>query len=458
MSKTGDAAKRTKVGPGSGLGVIALAVAVLGATVAGLAWGLRGELRELVLAREAESIAAVLAMRQEAAEESVRALGVEPGMEEVFVALLETSRLRGVLAVQLYDDAQELVAALPETAFGTAAPGTWTREGPRAEWLDGRVWEELWDEPLAEGVSAALLVVTAPVATGETLGWARLWVEGRAVAAEFAALDRGLARQAGVVAGLGGLGLGGGLAWVWVTLARARERLRAQQADLTRANRALMFSAQASAVGALSAHLLHGIKNPLAGLEGFLAEGEGTAGGEAWREASATARRLRAMVGEVMAVMRECEDDVGARRTVAEVFDGVAQRAAGGAGGGVRVAASAADVIELGGREAGLAGLVLDNLATNAREAAVPGGRVELRAVAGSAGGVNLLVVDDGLGLPEAVRRGLFRPLASTKPGGAGLGLALSAELARAAGGELRLVRSDESGTEWSLRVPAVVA
>ena len=278
------------------------------------------------------------------------------------------------------------------------------------------------------------------------------------MAAEFAALDRGLARQAGVVAGLGGLGLGGGLAWVWVTLARARERLRAQQADLTRANRALMFSAQASAVGALSAHLLHGIKNPLAGLEGFLAEGEGTAGGEAWREASATARRLRAMVGEVMAVMRECEDDVGARRTVAEVFDGVAQRAAGGAGGGVRVAASAADVIELGGREAGLAGLVLDNLATNAREAAGPGGRVELRAVAGSAGGVNLLVVDDGLGLPEAVRRGLFRPLASTKAGGAGLGLALSAELARAAGGELRLVRSDESGTEWSLRVPAVVA
>jgi signal transduction histidine kinase len=324
--------------------------------------------------------------------------------------------------------------------------------------LDGRAWEELWDEPLAEGVSAALLVVTVPVATGETLGWARLWVEGRAVAAEFAALDRGLARQAGVVAGLGGLGLGGGLAWVWVTLARARERLRAQQADLTRANRALMFSAQASAVGALSAHLLHGIKNPLAGLEGFLAEGEGTGGGEAWREASATARRLRAMVGEVMAVMRECEDDLGARCTVAEVFDGVAQRAAGGASGGVRVAASAADAIELGGREAGLAGLVLDNLATNAREAAGPGGRVELRAVGGSAGGVNLLVVDDGPGLPEAVRRGLFRPLASTKPGGAGLGLALSAELARAAGGELRLVRSDESGTEWSLRVPAVVA
>jgi hypothetical protein len=78
MSKTGDVAERTTVGPGSGLGVIALAVAVLGATVAGLAWGLRGELRELVLAREAESIAAVLAMRQEAAEESVRALGVEP--------------------------------------------------------------------------------------------------------------------------------------------------------------------------------------------------------------------------------------------------------------------------------------------------------------------------------------------------------------------------------------------
>jgi C4-dicarboxylate-specific signal transduction histidine kinase len=64
---------------------------------------------------------------------------------------------------------------------------------------------------------------------------------------------------------------------------------------------------------------------------------------------------------------------------------------------------------------------------------------------------VEFLVEDGGAGLPEAVRGKLFQPCTSTKPGGSGLGLALSYQLAQQAGGRLELRRSDLQGTSFRL-------
>jgi C4-dicarboxylate-specific signal transduction histidine kinase len=76
---------------------------------------------------------------------------------------------------------------------------------------------------------------------------------------------------------------------------------------------------------------------------------------------------------------------------------------------------------------------------------------------AGEAGRVEFLVRDRGPGLPPAVQSQLFRPVRSDKRGGGGVGLAISLRLARHAGGNLELVRSDERGTEFRLSVPALV-
>lgn len=62
-------------------------------------------------------------------------------------------------------------------------------------------------------------------------------------------------------------------------------------------------------------------------------------------------------------------------------------------------------------------------------------------------------VQDDGPGLSDAVRRQLFQPLVSTRADGAGLGLALSRELAREHGGDLRCV-SQPGATVFSLYLP----
>ena len=70
---------------------------------------------------------------------------------------------------------------------------------------------------------------------------------------------------------------------------------------------------------------------------------------------------------------------------------------------------------------------------------------------AGAGGAVEFRVCDGGAGLPETVRARLFQPCVSGKPGGSGLGLALSHQLAQQARGSLELERSDAAGTCFRL-------
>lgn len=62
-------------------------------------------------------------------------------------------------------------------------------------------------------------------------------------------------------------------------------------------------------------------------------------------------------------------------------------------------------------------------------------------------------VIDDGPGVPDAVLDNLFQPLVSGQARGEGLGLALSRELAREHGGDLRCT-SRPGATEFSLYLP----
>jgi len=101
---------------------------------------------------------------------------------------------------------------------------------------------------------------------------------------------------------------------------------------------------------------------------------------------------------------------------------------------------------------------ILVNLFRNAREAieatAGPRGRIRL---AGELHGrdVHLRIIDNGPGLPDRVRQRLFQAFASSgRSGGAGLGLAISRELARAQGGDLELLQSDAEGTAFQLTLP----
>ena len=102
---------------------------------------------------------------------------------------------------------------------------------------------------------------------------------------------------------------------------------------------------------------------------------------------------------------------------------------------------------------------VLDNLIENAFRHTPQGTAVVLRGYAAD-GGWNVEVADQGPGVAPEDRARLFTRFARTdsarspENGGAGLGLALSAAIARAHGGTLELVTSGAPGANFMLHIP----
>ncbi len=98
---------------------------------------------------------------------------------------------------------------------------------------------------------------------------------------------------------------------------------------------------------------------------------------------------------------------------------------------------------------------VLLNLLLNAIDVTFPGGRVVLNArrVGDS---VDIIVSDEGPGVPAELRSEIFEPFFSTRsenPGG--LGLAITRQIIRAAGGEIRVGDRDAGGAEFAVRLAA---
>lgn len=96
----------------------------------------------------------------------------------------------------------------------------------------------------------------------------------------------------------------------------------------------------------------------------------------------------------------------------------------------------------------------LINLIRNGLEAAPESGRTVRVGWRRIAGAVEILVEDEGPGLPTTAN--LFVPFFSTKPGGSGIGLVLTRQIAEGHGGSLTLEnRGDRSGVRACLRLPA---
>ncbi|MEN6625125.1 MAG: ATP-binding protein [Candidatus Sumerlaeia bacterium] len=81
---------------------------------------------------------------------------------------------------------------------------------------------------------------------------------------------------------------------------------------------------------------------------------------------------------------------------------------------------------------------VMMNLLLNAIQASPQGGRVWLQ-VEAAPRQLSIKVKDEGPGIPAQIAARIFEPFFTTRPGGAGLGLAVSHQIAIAAGGTLTL-------------------
>ena len=102
---------------------------------------------------------------------------------------------------------------------------------------------------------------------------------------------------------------------------------------------------------------------------------------------------------------------------------------------------------------------ILVNLSRNAAQAmtrhGTEGARLSVQARPNGTG-VEITVADNGPGIPSKVREKLFQPFsAAGSREGTGLGLAIARELAEAMGADLSLLKSDATGTEFRLHLPA---
>jgi len=97
-------------------------------------------------------------------------------------------------------------------------------------------------------------------------------------------------------------------------------------------------------------------------------------------------------------------------------------------------------------------GKVLTNLLLNAAEAGAR--RIEV-AAASADGWATLTVRDDGAGMErEFLERRLFKPFATTKKKGLGIGLYQSKLIVEAHGGRLEAESAPQRGTTFRLRLP----
>ena len=279
---------------------------------------------------------------------------------------------------------------------------------------------------------------------GATVAIIQYWLDGEELAGELGQMDRFLMVLGTVFF------LGGGLIFALVFLyARGRllgmgSLLAERNASLRQANADLALAARTSAIGSVTSHLFHGLKNPLAGLKAYLR----ISGQD--EEAMAIADRMQSLIDEALNVITE--DNPGGIELSSEEFHQLAQgRLDRVANGQVRLQTSGQGQIQA--HKAQLALLVIRNLAENAVEASPSGEAVDIRMRINDSS-FEAEVEDHGSGLPEQVRQRLFEPVQSTKTNGTGIGLAISSVIARHIPAALELVKSDASGTTFRIKVP----
>ncbi len=240
----------------------------------------------------------------------------------------------------------------------------------------------------------------------------------------------------------------------------ARE-FNAMAASLERQRQELRRAERLAAVGRLSAHITHEIRNPLnsLGLNAELLAEELPAGAsaEARSLVAAIARevdRLNGVAEEYLRFARLPRPVMG-REDANEILRGLTDfldpemRAAG-----VRVERELAPDLPAVWADEGQLRAAFLNLLRNSREAMPGGGTVRVRTARAADGGVEVTLADTGSGIPPESLEKIFDPFFSTKSGGTGLGLAFTLQVVEEHGGTIQCRSEVGRGTTFAIRLP----
>jgi len=201
----------------------------------------------------------------------------------------------------------------------------------------------------------------------------------------------------------------------------------------------------------LALGIAHEIKNPLNGVMGFAALLERSHDDAAMRRFAGKIVQGVRQVDEIVRSMLGFARPLRSSSRTATVAD-VVTEAALGAGLPAARLRSTGDVRASIDADALLR--VLTNLFRNSLEASPS---VHVRVVAEAKHGrLELVVEDDGPGVPASIGKKVLEPFVSTKERGTGLGLPLSARVLAYLGGDLDLLNPGEPGARFRVRMPLV--
>lgn len=455
---------RTRRTLGLGLG---LALAVLAVTILVGWFFVRGLVREQIAHRDAEALYATTLMEQMDAGNGFDE-PLESGEQLGFEAAILASRLRGVLGIRFFNSEGEFTDAFPATIqprlLDRRVLASVREFKPHSRFRPDTLLSDvfIYLPQFATGQVARMptLEVTVPLHERDSqhlAGVAQFLVEGRSIALEYAALDRHL----------GGLAVGAFAAagtvlvsMLWPAFRRV-ERLNQELAHRTerlqRANQELALAARASAVGAVSAHLMHGLKNPLASLSQFVRchqSEEHEPSDPEWQDALTAARRMQTLVEQTIEVLADARGEPAYEISLSELAETVRARVENlRSQQCVQLTAAVNAKGTISSRTANLVRLILVNLLENAIQVTPAGQTVTLTLDRESDNWV-WRVQDQGSGMPAHQRAHLFLPCKSSREGGSGIGLAISKQIAEHIGASLALVEPVEGGCVFVLSLP----
>jgi signal transduction histidine kinase len=449
--------------------VIGLALVILGGTILVGRQQLREKIRGQLIERDGEILHAVALMHLQEFEEDASSdlLGAADSKENLLTVLLKTTRLKGVLAARLFDPNGRFIEAFPADAIETdLAVGDLSglKQGQPVNHFHAagrlsQIFLTAADEPAESAVP--LLEVNVPLHLGQKdrlLGIAQFIIEGQSLAAQFGRVDRNLTFQALAAFGVSGALLVAALFWAFRRLRHAHGLLEERTDSLLQANQELALAAKTSAVGAVTSHLIHGLKSPLSGLQTFmnsLNPAQGSLLMQDWEHATAITRRMQILINQVVSVLREEQGFRQYELTLADLSAIINARMEPLARQKGVQFFTQCDLDEaVPNRTANLITLVLMNLVQNAIEA-TPSGRSVRISYLRTADRLVCEVHDEGPGLPDSIKSNLFSPCHSSNEHGSGIGLAISKQLANHLGADLELKSSHSAGCVFSLTLPA---
>lgn len=430
----------------------AVILAMLGILTGVLQFSSRQKLHHLALIREASShLPSLESFRQEVEEEFLEEdlLFVDLGMEDlvhqendylVAIALraLEIQETQGVFAfgkdgsrIELPTDSTRLpadpsrITNLVNQGFDFHLPS---------------------DQPLS---------ILYPMAEKAQMGYIELLIDPAPILAERDAIDKEIMQQ-----GLWAFAIGAGLLSLifrilLTRLLRSERELLSKSTSLKEANLRLSQACKTAGVGAVTAHLMHALKSPLMGLKNLdLDSGEHIESTE--KNLRATTRKIETLITQTLNTLRECDLNEESYSFEAQEVVNLAANKFNSEESGPRVSVieSSHSRQRIDNLKANLILPILHNLIQNSIDSG-PDVKVFLQ-VGLENESLLIFVRDNGPGIPENLKDNLFKPVQSQKENGSGIGLAICKELAQRANAIIKLDRSTDKGTSFSITLSVV--